>query len=96
MLFILFLIFSFNVFAMQNFQFNPEDLSKINQETQGVQMIYGWKSLEREKDKYDFSQIEKDLKFLNSKNKKLWIQIQDRSFTIDNKIVPKYLENLFL
>ena len=45
----------------------------------GVQIIYSWRQLEPQKDIYDFSKIEKDLKFLAKEHKKLFIQIQDRS-----------------
>lgn len=31
----------------------------------GAQIVYNWRSLEPEKNKYDFSQIEKDLTHLN-------------------------------
>jgi len=58
---------------------------------EGVQIVYSWKQLERSKGQYDFTDIENDLKVLNSLRKKLFIQIQDRSFTIENKNVPKYL-----
>lgn len=59
----------------------------------GAQIIYNWRSLEREKNKYDFSQIETDLAHLNTANKKLFIQIQDRFFEKDARYVPNYLMN---
>src|SRR3990167_6367324 len=57
----------------------------------GAQIIYSWKQLEPKKDVYDFSKIEEDLRFLNKIHKKLFIQLQDRSFepTIFN--VPDYI-----
>lgn len=57
----------------------------------GAQIIYSWKQLEPQKDVYDFSKIEEDLHFLSSMHKKLFIQLQDRSFepTIFN--VPDYI-----
>lgn len=57
----------------------------------GAQIIYSWKQLEPKKGLYDFSKIEKDLNFLNKIHKKLFIQLQDRSFepTIFN--VPDYI-----
>jgi hypothetical protein len=57
----------------------------------GAQIIYSWKQLEPKKGVYDFSKIEKDLNFLNDNHKKLFIQLQDRSFepTIFN--VPDYI-----
>lgn len=57
----------------------------------GVQALYSWKSLEPEEDCYNFTQIEKDLTLIHSKNKELWIQLQDRSFNKSNNPVPEYL-----
>jgi len=97
-IFILFVFFYINNSsnALENFLFIGGDniekhKNKINDKTDGVQIIYFWKDLEIEKDIYDFSKIEEDLKFLYSINKKLWIQIQDRSFSLNNKVVPKYI-----
>ncbi|BEO88497.1 hypothetical protein [Serratia ureilytica] len=59
----------------------------------GAQIVYNWRSLEPKKDKYDFSQIEKDLARLKIANKKLFIQIQDRFFEHDARHVPDYLMN---
>src|SRR5438477_1054683 len=58
---------------------------------EGAQLKYTWRELEPGKDSYDFSAMAHDLMFLNSKNKKLFIQLQDASF--DPKIinVPRYL-----
>ena len=58
----------------------------------GVQIIYTWKKLEKIKDQYDFSSIQQDLEILESKGKKLFIQIQDRSFLPHIVNVPKYLQ----
>lgn len=57
----------------------------------GAQIIYSWKQLEPKKGVYDFSKIEKDLRLLKSMRRKLFIQLQDRSFepTIFN--VPDYI-----
>ncbi len=57
----------------------------------GVQVSYSWRQLEHTKDKYDFSLIKKDLKFLKKSEKKLFIQIQDVSFSIQRNFAPKYL-----
>jgi len=59
----------------------------------GAQIKYTWRSLEKEKDKYDFSSIEEDLAFLSSKGKKLFVQIQDVSFVPSIKNVPDYILN---
>ncbi|MDD5210420.1 MAG: hypothetical protein PHV36_13590 [Elusimicrobiales bacterium] len=57
----------------------------------GAQIVYTWKSLEPEKDKYDFSRIERDLSILGKLNKKLFIQVQDRFFQPEARNVPGYL-----
>lgn len=57
----------------------------------GIQIAYSWNQLEHTKDKYDFSLIKEDLKFLKKSGKKLFIQIQDVSFSIQRNFAPKYL-----
>jgi hypothetical protein len=57
----------------------------------GVQVVYGWKSLESAKGVYDFSRIERDLAFLEARRKRLFLQIQDRFFEIGDRNVPAYL-----
>ena len=57
----------------------------------GVQMRYTWKELEPKKGQYDFSKIKKDLDFLNLIHKKLFIQLQDRSFQPDIFCAPDYI-----
>src|SRR3990167_446895 len=59
----------------------------------GAQVVYTWKELEPEKDKYDFSRITNDINFLKSLHKKLFIQLQDRSFEPDLFYVPDYIRN---
>lgn len=58
---------------------------------EGAQLRYTWRELEREKDRYDFGDIERDLAFLQSKGKKLFIQLQDASFSPQVVPVPRYL-----
>lgn len=58
----------------------------------GVQIVYNWSALEKEKGHYDFSQIETDLRYLNGLNKKLFIQVQDRFFDPRHRFVPHYLQ----
>jgi hypothetical protein len=58
---------------------------------EGAQLKYTWKELEPEKDKYDFSNLQKDLDFLTSKGKRLFIQLQDASFDVARINVPRYL-----
>ncbi len=57
----------------------------------GVQVAYSWNQLEHTKDKYDFSLIKEDLKLLKRSGKRLFIQIQDVSFSIQRNFAPKYL-----
>jgi hypothetical protein len=57
----------------------------------GAQIKYTWKNLEPRKDVYDFSDIEEDMIFLLTKEKKLFIQIQDVSFSSNIKNVPNYI-----
>ncbi|OAR02990.1 hypothetical protein LLEC1_06820 [Akanthomyces lecanii] len=57
----------------------------------GVQALYNWKSLEPRKDEYDFSRIVDDLNIVQAKGKQFWVQLQDRTFSIEYNPVPKYL-----
>jgi hypothetical protein len=58
---------------------------------EGAQVRYSWRQLEPQKDQYDFSAIREDLAFLNSKGKKLFIQLQDVTFSEKWINVPRYL-----
>ena len=60
---------------------------------EGAQLKYTWRELERGKDGYDFSSIQRDLTMLTSKGKKLFIQLQDASFDPTILNVPRYLLN---
>ena len=60
---------------------------------EGAQVAYSWRQLEPQKDNYDFSLIREDLALLSKHNKKLWIQIQDVSFSEKYIFVPKYVLN---
>lgn len=57
----------------------------------GAQIIYSWRELEPSKDNYNFTKIERDLQCLAKLHKKLFIQIQDRSFSPNIFNVPNYL-----
>ncbi|MFL1501615.1 hypothetical protein ACI77J_11990 [Pseudomonas sp. O64] len=57
----------------------------------GAQIVYTWRSLEPVKDEYDFSAIKQDIAYLGTLNKKLWIQLQEKSFQPNLKNVPDYL-----
>jgi hypothetical protein len=58
---------------------------------EGAQLKYSWRQLEPEKDAYDFSMIREDLAFLTSRGKKLFIQLQDVTFSPSRINVPPYL-----
>jgi hypothetical protein len=58
---------------------------------EGAQVTYSWRQLEPEKDEYDFSSIREDLAFLNSKGKKLFVQLSDVTFSEKWISVPRYL-----
>ncbi|HEY0673722.1 MAG TPA: hypothetical protein VGD27_15695, partial [Longimicrobiales bacterium] len=56
----------------------------------GAQLKYTWRELEPERDRYDFRSIERDLAVLAEHGKRLWIQLQDVSFS-ERQVVPHYL-----
>jgi hypothetical protein len=56
----------------------------------GAQLKYTWRELEPERDRYDFSAVLKDAATLEKYGKKLWIQLQDVSFS-ERQIIPDYL-----
>jgi hypothetical protein len=58
---------------------------------EGAQIAYSWNQLEQGKDNYEFSMIREDLALMTSHGKKLWIQIQDVSFSNRYIFVPRYL-----
>ncbi|HWW01473.1 MAG TPA: hypothetical protein VNZ64_17380 [Candidatus Acidoferrum sp.] len=58
---------------------------------EGAQLKYTWRELERQKDQYDFGEIRRDLSFLQSKGKKLFVQLQDASFDTNVVPIPPYL-----
>lgn len=60
---------------------------------QGVQIPYRWHDLEYAKGKYDFSEIESDLAYLQSMGKRLIIQIQTTTFGDGSQVspVPSYI-----
>lgn len=58
---------------------------------EGAQVSYSWRQLEPEKDAYDFSEVREDLAFLSARGKKLWVQVQDVTFSETRINVPRYL-----
>jgi len=57
----------------------------------GAQIMYPWKLLEPQKGQYDFSIILEDYKYLLSHKKKLFIQLQDATFSKAFVVLPRYL-----
>jgi hypothetical protein len=58
---------------------------------EAAQITYSWKQLERDEDRYDFEDIDTDLKILKAHNMKLWIQLQDTTFMPNRQAVPVYI-----
>jgi hypothetical protein len=56
----------------------------------GAQLTYTWRELEPERDRYDFAPIREQLILLQRHGKRLFIQIQDVSFS-ERVLVPEYL-----
>jgi hypothetical protein len=57
----------------------------------GAQIMYSWKNMETIKGEYDFSILIEDYKYLKKYGKKLFIQLQDITFSPKYKAVPTYL-----
>jgi hypothetical protein len=77
--------------GMDREQLKDTSLWATNGIFDGVQVAYSWKQLEFFKDKYDFSIIKEDLQLLQQYGKKLFIQIQDVSFSMKWNHAPNYL-----
>lgn len=58
---------------------------------EGAQVMYRWATLEPEKGVYDFSEIREDYAYLASYGKKLFVQLQDATFSTRWKGAPSYL-----
>jgi hypothetical protein len=56
----------------------------------GAQLMFTWRELEPERDRYDFTALRARLEFLERHGKRLWIQLQDVSFN-ERVFVPEYL-----
>ena len=84
---------------LHHYVFFGQDREKLKQATsfletkalEGAQIAYSWKQLEPSQDEYDFSLIREDLEFLKSKGKKLFVQLQDVTFSDSRVNVPRYL-----
>jgi hypothetical protein len=57
----------------------------------GAQIMYPWRQLEPAEGEYDFSAIREDVDYLAAYGKRLFLQLQDASFTPNYKPVPDYL-----
>jgi len=62
-----------------------------NTQIAGAQLKYTWRELEPERDRYEFRGLLRDLAFLESHGKRLYVQLQDVSFSEDVP-VPAYLQ----
>lgn len=62
-----------------------------NPQISGVQILYNWRMLEPEKERYDFSAIERDLAVAEKSDKAFFLQLQDRFFWEGARYVPDYL-----
>ncbi len=56
----------------------------------GAQLKYTWRELEPERDRYDLQPLLDDLTFLDGHGKRLFVQLQDVSFS-EEVLVPDYL-----
>lgn len=81
----------------RNFLFlGGDDLAEHSQlitmpDIDGVQKIYSWRVMEPEEGVYDFTAIEEDLSALQSLDRKLFVQVQDRFFSPEARYVPDYI-----
>jgi len=84
--------------SIHNFVYFGRDRERIyeagflsTEKLEGAQLMYSWKELEPEENNYEFKEIQNDLSFLQSRSKKLFIQLQDATFDPTLKAVPSYL-----
>ena len=61
-----------------------------NEAITGAQLKYTWRELEPERDRYEIQPLLDDLAFLESHGKRLFVQLQDVSFS-EEVLVPDYL-----
>jgi hypothetical protein len=57
----------------------------------GAQLKYTWRELEPQRDQYDFRPLLDDLAFLEKHGKRLFVQLQESSFSDSVVLVPDYL-----
>ena len=82
----------------RNFIFFGTDRQRIsetdfleNEHIAGAQLKYTWRELEPERDRYELQPLLDDLAFLERHGKRLFVQLQDVSFSEDI-LVPDYLQ----
>ncbi|HBB65986.1 MAG TPA: hypothetical protein DCZ93_01530 [Elusimicrobia bacterium] len=68
-------------------------LSILPKEFAGIKTGFTWRELEPEKDKYDFSRVEKVLKLCEKYNKHFALQLMERCFSADITPLPDYIYN---
>ena len=62
----------------------------LNPGIAGAQLTYTWRELEPARDRYDFAALREHVAFLDERGKRLFVQVQDVSFT-DSNLTPEYL-----
>ena len=62
-----------------------------NSRFEGAQIMYSWRQLEPSEGHYNFSLIQADYEFLAAHGKRLFVQVQDATFSPKRKAVPDYL-----
>ena len=76
-------------------QSSPLDESYLYKNFQGIEKCYEWRTLEPQKDHYDFSTIRSDLAFLCKHGKRLVIQIQTKAFAPGQNCCPDYIKGVY-
>lgn len=83
--------------APKNFIFFGHERQRItesafleNEGIAGAQLKYTWRELEPERDRYEFQSLLADLAYLERHGKRLFVQLQDVSFS-EEVLVPDYL-----
>ena len=87
------------VHPVHHYIFFGQDRARMREDTsflgmrgiEGAQIAYTWRALEPEKDRYDFSALRSDMALLRGHNKRLFVQLQDVSFSASRINVPEYL-----
>lgn len=84
--------------GFRSYVFFGEDRERISEKSfldaeffEGAQIRYSWRQIEPGLDRYDFGDIEHDVTFLESQGKRLFVQIQDISYSPSIIPLPRYL-----